>query len=155
MTAAALGLALALDACGLLSSEEVRGVQGEAVQERRPRQSAQAFRIDQCFYRTPTFARSVSIALAVPLESDAARAAPRAYWMKTFREGEEEARSVPGLGDEAYWVGDRVTGALYVLVGEAFFRLSVGGVKDEATRLERARALAEAALRRLPPRAER
>jgi hypothetical protein len=149
MTAAGV-LGLLLNACALLSSDEVREVQGEAVQELRPSQSTRAFRVTQCFYRTPTFARSVSVALAVPLETDTARSGPRAYWNATFH-ASEEAKPVPALGDEAYWVSDRVTGALYVLRGDAFLRLSVGGVADEAARLERARALAESALRRLPP----
>jgi hypothetical protein len=145
-------LGLLLNACALLTSDEVREVQGEAVQELRPSQSTRAFRVAQCFYRTPTFARSVSVALAVPLEGDAARSGPRAYWQATFHDSDEQLRSVPALGDEAYWVSDRVTGALYVLRGEAFLRVSVGGVADEAARLERARALAESALRRIPPR---
>lgn len=135
-------------ACALLSSEEVRAVQGEALQERKPSEASRAFRLAQCFYRTPTFARSVSVALAVPLPTDTARAGPRAYWRATF-DGSDEPRPVPALGDEAFWVADRVSGALYVLRGDTFLRLSVGGVADEQARLERARSLAERALSRL------
>ena len=62
----------------------------------------------------------------------------------------DKPQPVSGLGDEAFWVADRVTGALYVLHGDIFLRLSVGGVTDEEARLQRARALAESALRRLP-----
>lgn len=160
MTAAAVGLGLfiagapgtpggAEQACALLSEEEVLRVQGEPVQERKPSEARHTFRVWQCFYRTPTFAKSVSVALAVPLPGDRARSGPRDYWRATF-EDSHEPRPVPALGDEAFWVGDRVTGALYVLRGDTFLRLSVGGVTDEAARLKRTRALAESAVRRLP-----
>jgi hypothetical protein len=158
-SAAAIGLVLlvapapataagAESACALLSEEDVRRVQGEPVQERKPSEAGRTFRVIQCFYRTPTFAKSVSVALAVPLPTDAARSGPRDYWRATFDDS-AEPRPVPALGDEAFWVGDRVTGALYVLRGDAFLRLSVGGVADEAARLERARVLAESVLPRL------
>jgi hypothetical protein len=160
MKAAAVGLGLLLaaapelrggeeQACALLSEEEVGAVQGERVQQRQPSEASRAFRVAQCFYRTPTFARSVSVALAVPLPGDAARSGPRAYWRDTFHRTRDNPRPVPDLGDEAFWVGDRVTGALYVLRGDAFLRLSVGGVADEESRMKRARTLAEDALRRL------
>jgi len=160
MSAAALSLGLLLaaaadvrgaqTACALLTTEEVRAVQGEPVEERTPSEASRAFRVAQCFYRMPTFAKSVSIALAVPLPGDAARSGPRAYWRDTFHRTRDNPRPVPDLGDEAFWVGDRVTGALYVLRGDAFLRLSIGGVTDEAVRIKRARTLAENALPRLP-----
>jgi hypothetical protein len=68
--------------------------------------------------------------------------------------GEEEERSaapepVRGLGDEAFWSASRVGGALYVLKGERFVMISVGGKGDEEARLKKAKALARAALKRL------
>jgi len=68
------------------------------------------------------------------------------------REREEElrkARAINGIGDEAYWVGNPLTGALYVLRGNSFLRVSVGGVREEAARIEKSKALAQAALKRL------
>jgi type IV secretory pathway VirB10-like protein len=68
-------------------------------------------------------------------------------------EEEEEGappQKVAGLGDEAFWTSSRVGGALYVLKGNSFIRVSLGGsAKDESTRLNRAKALAEKALKRL------
>jgi hypothetical protein len=68
--------------------------------------------------------------------------------------GEEEERSaapepVPGLGDEAFWSANRVGGALYVLKGERFVMLSVGGRGDAEEKLKKAKALARDALKRL------
>jgi hypothetical protein len=60
---------------------------------------------------------------------------------------------VPGAGEEAFWTGDPRTGSLYVLDGDVVLRVSVGGVADEAERLQRSLILAKAALERLksPP----
>jgi len=158
------------DACALLSDAEVREVQGETVIERKhAAQGSRSFRVVQCFYRTPTLVRSVSLALTVPLPGDATRAGPRAYWRESFHAktravdgaGPPAApspgaarpplppRRLSGLGEEAFWVGDRLTGTLYALQGDLFIRVSVGGVTEEASRLQRTRTLAEKALRRL------
>src|SRR6185295_19274735 len=48
------------------------------------------------------------------------------------RSEEEEEEGTPpqkvsGVGDDAYWVGSRVGGALYVLKGNSYARISIGG----------------------------
>ena len=70
------------------------------------------------------------------------------------REREEEGEGVPpkkvtGVGDEAYWLGNRVGGALYVLKKDGFIRVSVGGPDPEEGKIEKCKALAEKALSRL------
>ncbi|HEX8773052.1 MAG TPA: hypothetical protein VF735_05560 [Pyrinomonadaceae bacterium] len=68
-------------------------------------------------------------------------------------EGEEEEGAPPqkiaGIGDEAFWAGNRVMGALYVLKGNTIVRISIGGVADPGVRLEKTKALARLALKRL------
>jgi Protein of unknown function (DUF3558) len=66
----------------------------------------------------------------------------------------EEAESVPpkkitGVGEEAFWIGSRVGGALYVLKNNAFIRISVGGPDPEPGKIEKCKALALKALDRL------
>ena len=148
------------DPCRLLTDAEVRAVQGHAPTQKIPsEQPAGSFQFTQCFYRTQELSSSVSVALGIPL-SDGKRSGPRDYWQAQFkREGREEReesdekknepRRVAGLGDEAFWVGDPVTGALYVLRGEVFLRVSVGGSPDQAQKIKRARTLAIYALKRL------
>jgi hypothetical protein len=178
-----------VDPCALLTSDEIRAVQGEPLKETKPsRQSASGLVGLQCYYALPTSANSVSLALT---ETDPANpgTTARRYWQKTFhnseeagpeREGrngqdekekgrdekkkestqkspggrEEEGEATPpkpvrGLGDEAFWTASRFGGALYVLKGQRFIRLSVGGAGDEQTRLTKTETLARAALRRL------
>jgi hypothetical protein len=148
------------DPCRLLTDVEVRAVQGHApTQKIQSEQPAGSFRFTQCFYRTVELSSSVSVALGLPL-TDSKRSGPRDYWQAQFKreqreEGEESdekkqaPRRLAGLGDEAFWVGDPVTGALYVLRGEVFLRVSVGGSPDQSEKIKRARTLAIYALKRL------
>ncbi len=173
------------DACALLTSDEIKAVQGEAVKESTPSQRGEAsFAVAQCFYTTPTFTKSISLELTQRAAN--AKTSPRDFWEEHFgryekaggREGksererererereqekrrggreeeEEEAEGTPptpvsGIGDEAFWVNSRVSGALYVLQGDRFIRISLGGADDDATRQKKAKTLAQKVLPRL------
>jgi hypothetical protein len=68
--------------------------------------------------------------------------------------GEEEAippKRISAVGDEAFWSGNRVGGALYVLKKskDAFIRISVGGPDNEETKIKKSAALARQVLGRL------
>ena len=157
------------DACSLLTAEEVRTVQGEAFKETKASEGAEnGMVISQCFFSLPTFANSVNVAVMRKGEGTGARD-PRKFWEQTFakeserdkqkeknaaknREEEEEGaapQKVEGVGDEAFWTGNRVGGALYVLKHNAYIRVSVGGAGDQKAKLEKSKALARMALKRL------
>jgi hypothetical protein len=53
-----------------------------------------------------------------------------------------------GSVEEAYWVGTPITGALYVLQGDNFVRISIGGVGEESVRIEKSKILAGAVVKR-------
>lgn len=69
--------------------------------------------------------------------------------------GEEEAEEgrpplpVKGIGDEAYWAGNDKTGVLYVLKGDRFLRVSIGGPEGQQAKIEKMKELARRALKRL------
>jgi hypothetical protein len=65
-------------------------------------------------------------------------------------EADRKPQPIPALGEEAYWVGSPISGALYVLQGELFLRISVGGIAKEPIRIAKSKSLATAVLRRLP-----
>jgi hypothetical protein len=70
------------------------------------------------------------------------------------REEEEKEHAIhlpkiEGIGDEAYWAGSKVGGTLYVLKDEKMLRVSVGGLPNQETKLEKSKALASKALSRL------
>jgi hypothetical protein len=149
----------------LLADADVRAVLGVTVKERQPgAQQAHGLLLSQCYLGTGT-PRSVSIAVAGNTRSGSKTLTPRAFWRDQFhgrdehaserkgekreQEGETEARAIRRVGDEAFWSGTRVAGALYVLRGNTFIRVSVGGISDEKERIEKSRQLALIALTRL------
>jgi len=164
-----------IDVCLLLTSAEIESVQGEPVKETKPSvQPNGGMRMSECVFRTATFAKSVTLAFVAPAPGKPSALTPRKFWRAQFHppepkdeeerpvpgkapnkvalEGEEETpkpRHIDGLGEEAYWVGNGITGALYVLQGDVFVRISVGGVHDESARIEKAKALARDVIRRL------
>jgi len=87
-------------------------------------------------------------------EKDSARAEKKSVAERKEHKEQEEAestrpRAIAGLGEEAYWVGGPIAGALYVLKGNTFLRISVGGIREESTRIEKSKALARIALKRM------
>jgi len=98
----------------------------------------------------------------------------KTYWEETFgrfrgeqagekgenkeeREGrgrEEREKATPptkieGVGEEAFWSGNRFGGALYVLKKDVLIRISVGGPDKEGTKIDKSKALAQKAIERL------
>jgi len=161
-----------LDACSLLTGAEVEAVQGERVEDiKSSMQSSGGLSLSQCLFHTSIFAKSVNLTLAVPDQSGHSALTPRELWRKQFQPGKPEKerrnrkkdlkgreaepdkemppRRISGLGEEAFWTGNPVTGALYVLQGERFLRISIGGIGEESARIEKSTALARAAIKRL------
>jgi hypothetical protein len=66
------------------------------------------------------------------------------------REEEEGAppRKIDKLGDEAFWLSNRFGGTLYVLKGNAFFSISLGGTDSEPVKIDKSKKLASKALPR-------
>jgi len=135
------------DACQLLTKRDVAAVQGQAFSDTRLTSRGNR---SQCFYQLPAFVDSISL--------DVIRDGGE-LWEKYFEEehAEEEEeegektrpRPVPGIGEEAYWVGAGSTGSLYVLAKDVVLRVSVGGSAPEAEKIKRSKLLAAKALRRL------
>lgn len=160
----------AADPCKILTRGDIQAVQGDMVQDTKP--STPPFGglvLSQCVFRTANPSKSVSVAVA-----SAGSTSPRAFWRKQFRSGQPESgekekenaaagrkdekekdeegtqpRAIQGVGEQAYWVGSPMVGALYVLKGETFLRISVGGIREESVRIEKSKALARIAIKRM------
>ncbi|MBV8898587.1 MAG: hypothetical protein JOY92_00535, partial [Verrucomicrobia bacterium] len=125
-----------IDACALLTSADIQATQDEPLKETKGNeQTTGAFAISQCFYQLASFNKSVSLEVTQKAPNYSGSESPREFWNEKFRPaagkdedrdrekgrgGEEEAEGrppqpVPGVGDDAYWVGSRPVGALYVL----------------------------------------
>ena len=165
-----------LDPCSLLTADEVKAVQGEAFKETKASEgSDNGMVVSQCFFSLPTFANSVNLAVLQKGEGNGARD-PREFFEKTFasraeseREKEREKRErksapknpeeeekegsapqkIDGVGNEAFWTGNRVGGALYVLKHDSYIRVSIGGAGDQKTKIEKSKDLARLALKRI------
>ena len=160
------------DACALLTSEEIKAVQGEPIKETKlTARSDGGFSISQCFFTLPTFTNSISLAITQQADGQGAQD-PKEFWKETFHrdvaemkrerererepkkgEAEEEKETEPekvsGVGDEAFWMGSRVGGALYVLKGNSYLRVSIGGAADQESKIKRSKALAQKIVSRL------
>lgn len=151
-----------VDACALLSREEIEAVQGEAATETKlSGGSSGGYSISQCFFALPTFTNSISLMVAHRGEGVGARD-PKEFWRSTFHDDKEQkkkrdkdkagkkesAEKIRGIGEEAFWLGSNVGGAVYVLKGDAYVRVSIGGPTDAASK-RRAKALAQKAIARL------
>ena len=182
------------ETCRMLSAEDVREVQGEAPQDTQGSEHlSSGLSMSQCFYRLPTFSKSVNVEVIRPAEGSTADAL-KEFWRKSFhpeaiearerereraeererelelekkrerergqvregghkekeREGEEEEsrpKRVAGLGEEAYWSGNQITGALSVLTRNAVLRISVGGPESQDEKIKKSSALARKLLK--------
>lgn len=160
-----------LDVCSLLSANEVAAIQGSPVKQSKSNISGDGkFLTRQCFYEANDFNRSVNLALTSRDPSSGTPLSPGALWKERFASyrtgarkeekeekpratvGEEEGerhdppQKVEGLGDDAFWMGPD---ALYVLHGDVFLRLSVGGNDSPDVKLRNATDLMKSALARL------
>jgi hypothetical protein len=149
----------------LITLEEIQTVQASPFKEAKSSARSDAgFRVSQCFYTATEFSKSVNLALVQRDPEHPSTRSPKDFWKEKFdpyqdeepktKSGDEkEQRATPkkieGLGDDAYWVGNRFGGTLYVLKGDAFISIGVGGTDDDETKLKKSKALAEKALQRL------
>ena len=146
-----------LDACSLLTNDEIQTAMGEALKETKAdRQVEEGLTISQCNFALGTPLRWINLRV-VQRSEDAKARNPRQVWQETIgRDGDEAEKRkkapqerVPNLGDEAFWTGGPKTGGLYVLKGNRFFRLHVGGEANQAVKIEKGTQLARSILQRL------
>jgi hypothetical protein len=164
--AAAHGDALAAagtsDVCRLLTRGDISAVAGVRLAETKATSRVAAgMRISDCFYRAEAFEKSVS--LEVIRRAGSEGPALRERWEKMFHaEGDPEGElaeagegnkappsPLPGIGEEAFWIRNPASGVLYVLKGDAYVRISVGGGDPEPVKRRKAADLARRVLSRL------
>lgn len=137
------------------------------------------FRVSQCYYSAAESSKSVSLILTQPDPDYRGKRTPKEFWNETFapylggedgerssehpslekgpdrrsneEEGEEAARpqEIDGIGEAAFFAGNRFGGSLYVLKKEFILRLSLGGTDDWEIKIQKSKDLALKALERL------
>jgi hypothetical protein len=120
-------------------------VAGEEDRSSKKHREATAFY--QCFFRTTSFANSIS--LGVTRDGNE-------FWegmLEERREAPLEERSntrpVTGIGVDALWSTLPTGATLYVLDRDTMLRLGIGGKGPDEARLKRAMTLARRALQRI------
>jgi hypothetical protein len=151
-----------IDACSLLTSKQIETIQGAPLKDTKPSANSQGgLAVSQCSFLLPPPAESIVVTVTQRDDRSNSRD-PKQLWEgifhgvkeKAIARKEEENKStspekVDGLGDEAFWVPKRFDGKLYALKGNIYISISVGGPDDQATKLQKSKALAEIVLKRL------
>ena len=150
--------AAAVDACKLLSNDEIAAVQGEApARALLVGESAGPLSVSQCNFLLPTGSNSLSIRV-VERGKGAEGRDPREVWRETFHAPPADSadkryardfQKVEGVGEEAFWLGNRKSGGLHVLSGDRYIRVSVGGQEEIPAKIEKTSKLARHVLPRL------
>ena len=163
-------------ACKLITTDEVGAIQGAKITDAKSSAGWTGnLLMSQCYYASIEPNKSVSLAV-IEKDPQSAESDPRKFWAQTlspFKEAargedelpkknensggearEEQERKIPrkeidGVGEEAFWSGNRFGGALYVLKNDVIVRVSVGGPDDQETKIAKSKALARKALSRL------
>jgi hypothetical protein len=149
-----------LDACALLTSDEIKNIAGEAPTGTTPSHMAESgFDISQCLFNLPEYSNSILVSITRRGTGRDARD-PKKFLEERIehpeegeREEEDKPRSKPepieGLGDKAIWEGTKVGGALYVIKGNLFVRVAVGTFGGAEKRKEKVIELARLVVKRL------
>src|SRR5438132_12178126 len=123
-------------ACKLITIEEVGAIQGAKITDAKSSAGWSGnLLMSQCYYAAMEPNKSVSLAV-IETDPQSAESDPRRFWAQTLipfqtaargeeepaekkeKSGEEEERKIPrkkidGVGEQAYWSGNRFGGALY------------------------------------------
>jgi hypothetical protein len=145
------------DPCTLLTIADVEQAQGNVYLEAtKSVKTSGGVTVSECYFRLAEASRSVTLELTRAESPHATHE----LWEKQFEskekekgeEGENELHGVEvkGIGDDAIWTGNRVSGALYVLTGDTILRISLGGIGTQELKVERAKMLAKRALAKMP-----
>ncbi len=167
-----------VDPCALITGAEVGRIQrANIIGTQLTEVPTGQFVTSQCYYTSAEPDCSVTIAI---IQRDPARMTTGSihqYWQEVYvasgepaqeqengrevgketRDGGKEedqkgvrATKIDGIGEGAYWSGNRFGGVLYTLHGEKIVRVSVGGPSKTEEKLEKSKALAEKAIAQLP-----
>ena len=136
--------------CTLLTVSDVEQAQGNVyLQATKSEKTSDGVTVSQCYFRLAEESRSVTLELT----RAASPHATHKLWEKQFESKEKESEThgvdVKGIGEDAIWTGNRVSGALYVLTKDTILRISLGGIGTQELKVERAKMLARRVLPKL------
>ena len=151
-----------LDACAVISKEEIASIFGQPVQEepKKLESGEGGFHVSQCRVTLQEQAGIIDLRI-VQKGAGAEGPNPREAWNETFsREKLDQTRldaegtkwmpeEVAGLGEAAYWRGETKESSLYALKGSAYIRITLASRESKEEKLRKCTALAESVLKQL------
>lgn len=152
------------DVCALIEKSEIASVQGEPVRAVAPSSYiTDGLNFSQCYYTVMSADGSKNLSVHLQVIRSAAKGQGRTmvkdFWEQKLKhpkgrsekEEQESGKPLPvsGLGDEAFWMGNNVMGAIYARKNDKIVRVSIGGPGDAKTRIEKSKTLAQKSLQRL------
>lgn len=147
------------DACALLTSDEIASVQGAPLKNSEQLHLSEGgLFISQCYFAVDGDGKSVSLRI-VRKDPGAPGRDPRQAWSESFAPDklaaleksrrDQMAEKITGLGEEAFYRDAKRGGALYVLKGDAYFRVTIETAEAKPEKVQRLRKLARFILKRL------
>lgn len=160
-----------LDACELITREEIQAIQGSPIKETKSTETSDGmFRVSQCFFTGAELSRSVTLIVTQREANSGDKRSAKDLWEGKFarykrdekqgegdkdkqKGGEEGKRNPPekiaDIGEEAFWIRSGPGGGLYVLKKDAFIFISLGGPDPLESKIDKTKALAQKAIERL------
>ena len=148
----------AFDACKLLSNEEIASIQGEApARTQLVGETNGQLAVSQCNFLLPSGSNSMAVRVIERGTGPNARD-PKEVWQETFHGPPPDAanaryarkpQKVDGVGEEAFWLGNAKSGGLYVLSGDRYIRVNVGGQEEIPAKIDKSSKLSHLLLPRL------
>jgi len=147
----------------LLSDKDVEKVQGAPLKNTKRSANTEGLVVSHCYFMLPQVADSVVVTVTQRGNGTDGRD-PKDAWAEIFHSqqkrppeskeagGEEQEKEasapekIDNLGDEAFWVPRRFGGKLYVLKGNLYISVGLGSPGDKASKMQKAKTLAEIAL---------
>jgi len=97
-----------IDACTLITKEEVQAIQGSTVKDTKSSENTDVrFRIGQCFYTADPFNKSVSLAVTQGAPGSPHAKNPKDFWQETFGRYDGEMKAEDGDEEKKKSLGER------------------------------------------------
>jgi hypothetical protein len=141
-----------IDLAVIISKKDAESALGEAVNDPQPRNEEGA---DGYYSRCNYYSQNPGRSLVLRVRQASAGQLTPAKQLEELMAGSAKIKPLPGFGDKAALASEGVQNSparllmLYVVKGNAFVTVGIGGINEEKTALDKARALAGKILAKL------
>jgi hypothetical protein len=141
-----------IDLAAVISKKDAESALGEAVNDPQPRNGEGA---DGYYSRCNYYSQNPGRSLVLRMRQASAGQLTPAKQLEELMAGSAKIKPLPGFGDKAALASEGAENSpsrllmLYVVKGNAFVTVGIGGINDEKTALDKAKALARKILAKL------